>query len=276
MYCNVRLQHIRVHHNTAIKEERGIFLFPSSPIYHYLPQDFHTRRFDWSLKLETRTSNQISMQREKLLLWKHGSILVCINSSGCWWWNAVRDIFLANFGLLHLDWASFKHHSLPEYCYWPLAPLWPQCRHLLTAPSCVTHHVTKAQIISNLLLEHVNEFTVFNSELLHLWDVVEWDLHYGCRANKSASAVMTVWTEISKYCFQHLVESVPRRTKNFWGQTSATKAYLIKFHMHTFIRHLDTHTHAHFLSTCTLFAFFPAACLALTLPYICFTKQSAK
>lgn len=69
------------------------------------------------------------------------------------------------------------------------------------------------------------------------------DLHYGCTANKSASAVMTVWTEISKYCFQHLVECVPQRTKHFWGQTSATKAYLIKFHIHTFIPHLDTHTH---------------------------------
>ncbi len=33
--------------------------------------------------------------------WKHGSILPCLNGSGCWWWcNGVGDIFLAHFGPL--------------------------------------------------------------------------------------------------------------------------------------------------------------------------------
>ncbi len=38
----------------------------------------------------------------------------------CWGWcNGVGDIFLAHFGTLSTNWASFNHHSLPEYCCWP-------------------------------------------------------------------------------------------------------------------------------------------------------------
>ncbi len=44
-------------------------------------------------------------------------ILPCLNGSGCWWWcNGVGGIFLAHFGLISTNLASFKHHSLPEYC----------------------------------------------------------------------------------------------------------------------------------------------------------------
>ncbi len=49
----------------------------------------------------------------------------CINGSGwCWWWNGVGDIFLAHFGLLSTNWASFKLHSLPEYCFWTCPSLY--------------------------------------------------------------------------------------------------------------------------------------------------------
>ncbi len=43
-------------------------------------------------------------------------ILPCLNGSSWWWWwcNGVGDIFLARFGPLHTNWASFIHHSLPE------------------------------------------------------------------------------------------------------------------------------------------------------------------
>ncbi len=52
-------------------------------------------------------------------------ILPCLNGSGCWWWcNGVGDIFLAHFGLISTNWASFKHHSLPEYCCWPCPSLY--------------------------------------------------------------------------------------------------------------------------------------------------------
>ncbi len=55
------------------------------------------------------------------------------------------DIFLTHFGPLSTNWALFKLHSLPEYCYWPiLIPLLLQCTHLLMATSSrIMHHVTK-------------------------------------------------------------------------------------------------------------------------------------
>ncbi len=56
---------------------------------------------------------------------KNGSILPCLNGSGWWGWcNGVGDIFLAHFGPLNTNWASFKRHSLPEYCYWPCPSLY--------------------------------------------------------------------------------------------------------------------------------------------------------
>lgn len=39
---------------------------------------------------------------------------------GCWWCNGVEDNFLAHFGPLRTNWASFNHHSRPVYCCWPL------------------------------------------------------------------------------------------------------------------------------------------------------------
>ncbi len=58
--------------------------------------------------------------------WKHGSILPCLNGSGCWWWwyNGVGDVFLAHFEPLITNWALFKCRSLPEYCCWPCPSLY--------------------------------------------------------------------------------------------------------------------------------------------------------
>ncbi len=41
-----------------------------------------------------------------------------------WWCNGVGDIFLAHFGSLSTNWASFKHHSLPDYSCWPCPSLY--------------------------------------------------------------------------------------------------------------------------------------------------------
>ncbi len=51
-------------------------------------------------------------------------ILPCLNGSGWCWFNDVGDIVLAHFGSLSTNWASFKHHSLPEYCCWPCPSLY--------------------------------------------------------------------------------------------------------------------------------------------------------
>ena len=81
----------------------------------------------------------------------------------------------------------------------------------------------KAQIISNCFFEHDNEFTVLQSPDLnpieHLWDMVEREIpcpsHHVQPTNLQQlhHAIMSFWTKISEECFQHLVESIPRRIK---------------------------------------------------------------
>ncbi len=83
----------------------------------------------------------------------------------------------------------------------------------------------KAQIISDWFLEHDNEFTLLKwpsqspdlNPIEHLWDVVEWEIHIMdvqmTNLQQLRDAIMSIWTKISEECFQHLVESMPRRTK---------------------------------------------------------------
>ncbi len=77
----------------------------------------------------------------------------------------------------------------------------------------------KAQIISDWFHEHDNEFTLLQwppqllnlNPIEHLWDVVEWEI---CFMDMQLSdAIMSIWTKISEECFQHFVESMPRRIK---------------------------------------------------------------
>ncbi len=51
-------------------------------------------------------------------------ILPCLNGSGWCWCNGVGGIFLAHFGSFSTNRASFKRHSLPEYCCWPCSSLY--------------------------------------------------------------------------------------------------------------------------------------------------------
>ncbi len=53
-------------------------------------------------------------------------------------------IFLVHFGPLSINWASFKHHSLPEYCYWPCPSLYDYSVSIFWCTSSrIMHHVTK-------------------------------------------------------------------------------------------------------------------------------------
>ncbi len=81
----------------------------------------------------------------------------------------------------------------------------------------------KAQIFSDWFLEHDNEFTLLKwspqspdlNQIEHLWDVVEIRIMDVQPANlqQLCDAIMSIWTKISEECFQHLVESMPRRIK---------------------------------------------------------------
>ena len=83
----------------------------------------------------------------------------------------------------------------------------------------------KARNISNWFLEHDNEFTVLKwppqspdlNPIEHLWDVVERELRaldvHPSNLHQLQDAILSIWANISKECYQHLVESMPRRIK---------------------------------------------------------------
>ncbi len=89
------------------------------------------------------------------------------------------------------------------------------------------HHVTKLKFvtgfISDWFLEHDNEFTLLKwppqspdlNPIEHIWDVVKWEIRVmdvlPTNLQQLCDAIMSIWTKISEECFQHLVESKPRR-----------------------------------------------------------------
>ncbi len=103
----------------------------------------------------------------------------------------------------------------------------------------------KAQIISDWFLEHDNEFTLLKwppqspdlNPIEHLCDVVEREIHImdvqPTNLQQLCDAIMSIWTKISEECFQHLVESMPRRIKTVLKakavQPGTSKVYLIKW-----------------------------------------------
>ncbi len=94
--------------------------------------------------------------------------------------------------------------------------------HLFMTP---VHPCHKAQIISDWFLEHDNVFTLLKwppqspdlNPIEHLWDVVEREIHIvdvqPTNLQQLRDAIISIWTKISEECFQHLVESMPRRIK---------------------------------------------------------------
>ncbi len=84
-------------------------------------------------------------------------------------------------------------------------------------------HRHKVQIISDWFLELENELTLLKwlpqspdlNPIEHLWDVVEWEICIvdvqPTNLQQLRDAIMSIWTKISEDCFQHLVESMPRR-----------------------------------------------------------------
>ncbi len=77
----------------------------------------------------------------------------------------------------------------------------------------------KAQIISDWLIEYDNEFTLLKwpPQSPDLNPVVEQEIHImdvqPTNLQQLRDAIMSIWTKITEKCFQHLVESMPRRIK---------------------------------------------------------------
>ncbi len=109
----------------------------------------------------------------------------------------------------------------------------------------------KDQIISDWFLEHDNEFTLLKcppqspdlNPIEHLWDVEEREILImnvqTINQQQLRDAIMTIWTKISEYCFQHLVQSMPRRIKTVLKtkgvQPGTSKMYLIKWPVSIYI-----------------------------------------
>ncbi len=136
-------------------------------------------------------------------------------------------------------WGIFSWHTLgplvpiehrlnatPEYCCWPCPiPLWLQCNQSSDGYFQDNSPCHKAQIISDWFLEHDNEFTLLKwppqspdlNPIEHLCDVVEREILImdvqPTNLQQLCDDIISIWTKISDECFQHLVESMPRRIK---------------------------------------------------------------
>jgi len=83
------------------------------------------------------------------------------------------------------------------------------------------HHVTKLKSFQKWFLEHDIEFTVLKwppqspdlNSIEHLWDVVERELRardvHPTNLHQLQDAILSIWANVSKECFQHLVVSMP-------------------------------------------------------------------
>jgi len=65
-------------------------------------------------------------------------------------------------------------------------------------------------------------------------DSLRYDFWFGCShcllKCDLCDAIMSIWTKISEKCFQHLVESMPRRIKAVLkAKVGPRKVYLIKW-----------------------------------------------
>ncbi len=140
-------------------------------------------------------------------------------------------IFLAHFVPLSTNWALFKRHSLPEYCCCPRPSLYDYSVPIFWCTSSrIMHHVTNHLRLVSWTWQWVH-FTQMTSTVTRsqsnraaLGCGGTRDSHHGCADDKSAA---TVWcyhvnmTKISEECFQHLVESVPRRIKSSEDKTGS-------------------------------------------------------
>ncbi len=141
-------------------------------------------------------------------------ILPCLNGSGCWWWcNGVGGIFLAHFGLLSTNWASFKLQSTWVLLLTTSISLWLQCTIFWCTSSRIMHHVTKlkssqtgflnmtmSSLYSNDL--HSHQISIQQSTFEMWWN--ERFTSWMCRRQICSNCVMLSW----QYD-QHLWEMFP-------------------------------------------------------------------
>ncbi len=121
----------------------------------------------------------------------------CLNGSGWWWWcNGVGDIFLAHFGPLSTNWASFQRRSLPEYCCCHVHPfmttVFPSSDGYFQQDNARYHSSNHLRLVSwTWQWVHFTWMpSTITSSQSSLWCGGTGDSHHGCAADKSAA---TAW-----------------------------------------------------------------------------------
>ncbi len=140
--------------------------------------------------------------------------LVLFYRSGCFWWcNGVRIISLAHFGPSIPTEHCLNASIVPDHVH-PFT----LCDLVMPTSSRITCHATKLKLSQTGFLNmtgsslHSNYLQI--SIQYHLWDVVEREIRVMHPANlkQLSNAMMSIWTKISKDCFQHI--AVCCATKN--------------------------------------------------------------
>ncbi len=100
-----------------------------------------------------------------------------------------------------------------------------QCTNFLMATSSrIMPHVTKLKSSQTGFLNMTMSSLYSNglqspdiNPIKHLWDVVEREIRImdvkPTNLQQLRDAIISIWTKISEECFQHLIESMPRRIK---------------------------------------------------------------
>ncbi len=169
---------------------------------------------------------------------------------GCWWWCNSLGIFswhtLTLRGSLVPTEQRFNATAylsiVADYVHPFMTTVYSYSDGYFQQDNAPCH---KAQIISDWFLEHDNEFTLLKrppqspdlNPIEHLWDVVEREIHIMdvqlTNLQQLCDAIMSIWTKVSEECFQHLVESMPRKIKEVLKakgvQPGTSKVYLIKW-----------------------------------------------
>ncbi len=155
--------------------------------------------------------------------WKHGSILPCLNGSGCWWWcNGVGDIFLAH--LVPIE------HCLNTTVYLSIVadhvhPFMTTVYHLLmTTSSRIIHHITNHLRLVSWTWQWVH-FTQMSSTVTRsqsnrapLGCGGTGDSHHGCSDDKSAATAWCYHVNMDQTPSNTLLNLCHKELWQFWRQ----------------------------------------------------------
>jgi len=158
------------------------------------------------------------------------------------------DIFVAHFGPLSTNWASFKFHNLPEYCCWPCLSLYDHSVPSSDAASSrITHHVTKLKSSQTSFLNttmsslysngfHSHQISIQQSTFGMWWNgrFASWI----CNRQICSNCVMLpyqYWPKSQRNVSSTLLNLYHEELRQFRRQkgiqAGTSKVYLIKWHV---------------------------------------------